>query len=101
MLLLSSLLKRFVRTGTLNVIDATGQRHRFGGSPGPVVTFRLHDKSVANRLFWNPDLGLGEAYMDGTLTFEDCTLHDFLHLFNLNRRSLAHHPLQAVLQSIS
>jgi cyclopropane-fatty-acyl-phospholipid synthase len=101
MLLLSTLLKRFVQIGTLNVIDATGRRHVFSGSPGPVVTFRLHDAAVANRLFWNPDLGLGEAYVDGMLTFEDCTLHDFLHLFNLNRRSLASHPLQAVLQSVS
>ena len=39
--------------------------------------------------------------MDGTLTFEDCSLHDFLHLFNINRRSLGTHPLQAVLRSIS
>lgn len=101
MLLLSGLLKRFVQTGTLAVIDHRGKRHVFAGAPGPAATFRLHDPSVAAKLFWNPDLGLGEAYMDGTLTFEDCTLRDFLHLFNLNRRSLGTHPLQAMLQSIS
>ncbi len=101
MLLLSHLLKRFVRTGTLNVIDPSGKRHVYGGTPGPIVTFRLHDDAVASKIFWNPDLGLGEAYMDGTLTFEDCTLKDFLQLFNLNRQSLGTHPLQAVLRSIS
>jgi cyclopropane-fatty-acyl-phospholipid synthase len=101
MLLLSNLLKRFVQTGTLTVIDHRGKRYVFEGAPGPVVTFRLHDPAVAAKLFWNPDLGLGEAYMDGTLTFENCTLHDFLHLFNLNRRSLGTHPLQALLQSVS
>jgi len=101
MFLLANLLERFVRTGTLNVIDAHGRYHVFGGTPGPVVTLRLHDDSVANKLFWNPDLGLGEAYMDGTLTFEGCTLRDFLHLFNLNRRTLGTHPLQAALRAIS
>ncbi|MBL8852141.1 MAG: class I SAM-dependent methyltransferase [Planctomycetaceae bacterium] len=101
MRLLSNLLKRFVQVGTLTVVDHRGKRHVFAGAPGPVVTFHLHDPAVANKLFWNPDLGLGEAYMDGALTFEDCTLRDFLHLFNLNRRSLGTHPLQAVLQSIS
>ncbi len=101
MRLLSNLLSRFVKTGTLNVVDARGKRHVFGGTPGPIVTLRLHDDAVANKIFWNPDLGLGEAYMDGTLTFENSTLHDFLHLFNVNRQSLGTHPLQAVLRSIS
>lgn len=101
MFLLSHLLRRFVKTGTLNVIDARGRRHVFGGTPGPVVTFRLHDDAVAGKLFRNPDLALGEAYMDGTLTFEDCTLHDFLELFNRNRRSLGTHPLQRVLRAVS
>jgi cyclopropane-fatty-acyl-phospholipid synthase len=101
MLLLSHLLERFVQTGTLSVIDANGKRHVFGGAAGPVVTFRLHDRSLPRKLFFNPDLALGEAYMDGTLTFEEGTLHDFLHLFNLNRTSLGTHPLQAVLRVIS
>jgi cyclopropane-fatty-acyl-phospholipid synthase len=96
---LSHLLRRFIQTGTLNVIDARGNHHVFRGAPGPIVTFRLHDPALPRKLFWNPDLALGEAYMDGTLTFEDCTLHDFLKLFNLNRRSLGTHPLQAVLRA--
>jgi cyclopropane-fatty-acyl-phospholipid synthase len=101
MLLLSHLLERFVQNGTLSVIDANGKRHVFGGAPGPVVAFRLHDRSLPRKLFFNPDLALGEAYMDGTLTFEEGTLHDFLQLFNLNRSSLGTHPLQAVLRVIS
>lgn len=101
MFLLSHLLKRFVKTGTLIVIDADGKRHTFAGEEGPRVTFRITDKKLYRRMFFNPDLSLGEGYMDGTLQFVDCTIYDFLYLFNLNRRSLGTHPLQSVMRKIS
>jgi cyclopropane-fatty-acyl-phospholipid synthase len=101
MFLLSHLLRRFVRTGTLTVIDAEGTAHRFGGTPGPVAAIRLHDRSLARRLFFRPEMAVGEAYMDGTLTFEGCTLHDFFHLFGVNRGSLTGYPLQSVLRWLS
>lgn len=99
MFLLSHLLRRFVRTGTLRVI-ASGKLHVFAGAPGPVVTLRLHQRSLAFKLFFNPELTAGEAYVDGTLTFEDCTLYDFLHLFSLNRLALGAYPLQAALRRL-
>ena len=41
---LSHMLKSFVRTGTLKVIDADGKTHVFAGKPGgPDVTMRLTD----------------------------------------------------------
>lgn len=98
---LNHLLRRFIQVGTLNVIDASGKRHVFRGSPGPNVTFRLTDKRLYRRMFFNPDLALGEGYMDGTLIFEDSTIYDFLHLFNLNRMSLGAYPLQSVVRKIS
>lgn len=101
MFLLSHLLKRFVKIGTLTVIDAHGHRHVFRGEAGPQVTFRMTDKTLHRRMFFNPDLALGEGYMNGTLQFEDCTIYDFLHLFNLNRLSLGAYPLQSVVRKIS
>jgi cyclopropane-fatty-acyl-phospholipid synthase len=101
MYLLSHMLKGFVRTGTLNVIDAEGKRHVFSGQPGPEVTFRLHDKSLYSKLFFNPEMGAGEGYMDGTLTFENCSLADFLRFFSINRLALGSYPLQAFLRKIS
>ena len=101
MYLLSHMLRGFVQTGTLNVIDADGKRHVFSGQPGPEVTFRLHDKTLYKRLFLNPEMGAGEGYMDGTLTFEDCTLRDFLSFFSINRLALGSYPLQAFLRKIS
>jgi cyclopropane-fatty-acyl-phospholipid synthase len=101
MYLLSHMLKGFVQTGTLNVIDADGKRHEFSGRSGPKVTFRLHDKALYTKLFFNPEMGAGEGYMDGTLTFENCSLADFLSFFSINRLALGSYPLQAFLRKIS
>ena len=100
MFLLSHLLRRFVRTGTLRVIDAGGKMRIFAGAPGPIVTFRLHTRSLPYKIFFNPELSVGEAYMDGTLTLEGCTLYDFLHIFAINRAALGAYPLQAVLRRL-
>ena len=101
MLLLSHMLKSFVRSGTLTVIDADGRRHVFAGTPGPTATMRLTDRSLYRKLFFNPELHAGEAYMDGRLTFEPSSLRDFLTLFSVNRLSLGSYPLQKALRRIS
>ena len=98
---LSHMLKSFVRIGTLTVIDASGRIHVFAGAPGPRATIRLTDRSLYRKLFFNPELHAGEAYMDGRLSFEGSTLRDFLTLFSVNRLSLASYPLQQVLRRIS
>ena len=98
---LSHMLRSFVRIGTLRVIDADGRAHVFSGVPGPSVTMRLTDRSLYRKLFLNPELHAGEAYMDGRMRFEDSTLRDFLTLFSVNRLSLGNQPLQKVLRRIS
>lgn len=99
---LSRLLRSFIKTGTLNVIDADGKRHVFAGRPGPSVTVRISDRALYTRLFLNPGLIVGEAYMDGTLSFEDGSgLRDFLNLFSLNRSSFSAHPMQKVIRAVS
>ena len=99
---LSHMLKRFVRQGRLRVYDPEGKLHVFEGpEPGPEVTMRLSDPSLIRRLFLNPELGAGEGYMDGTLTFEDSGLADFLTLFSQNRYNLSSYPLQVQLQKLS
>lgn len=101
MKLLGNMLKRFVQRGTLRVFDAEGQLFEFAGSPEPVATIRLHDPALPMKLFRNPELHAGEAYMNGTLTFDDCSLEDFLGLFSINRATIASYPLQSVLRRIS
>jgi cyclopropane-fatty-acyl-phospholipid synthase len=90
MRLLSRLLNTFVRTGTLRLHDAGGTLHTFGDGGPPQVTIRLHERSLHWRLALNPELYAAEAYMDGTLTFEDGGgVHDLLYLFSINRGGLA------------
>lgn len=103
MYLLSNMLKSFVRKGTLRVIDANGKLHVFKGTPdGPTVTMKLHDRKLHQKIFFKPELGVGEGYMDGTLTFEEgSTLYDFLYLFSINRLSLGSYPLQRTLRKVS
>lgn len=85
MWLLSLSLRHLIRRGTLAVIDASGGEHVFEGSEGPSVTMRLHDHRVATRLAINPELYLGEAYTDGTVTIEDGDIYDLINLVALSR----------------
>ena len=85
---LSHMLNSFVRVGTLKVVDAKGRVHVFAGAPGPKVTMKLTDPTLYRRLFLNPELHAGEAYMDGRMRFPDSSLRDFLTLFSVNRLSL-------------
>ncbi len=96
MLLLANLLKGFVQRGRLRLFDARGKLHEFGDDGGEVqVTLRLHNRAVYRKLFLNPELAAAEAYMEGTLTFEDgSAIYDLLYLFSINRPSLGAHPVQ-------
>ncbi len=99
---LSRMLEAFVKLGTLTVIDATSGTHVFGGArPGPAVTMRLDDATLYRKLFFNPELHAGEAYMDGRLSFPGSSLRDFLTLFSLNRQTLAGQPTQRLLRRVS
>ncbi len=85
MKLLNAMLTRIIKTGTLEVVDAEGNLHRYGATPEPFARVRLHDRALYKALVWNPDLKAGEAYMDGTLNIEQGSLRDFLTLFAINR----------------
>ena len=102
MRLLSNLLTRFINKGSLRFYDAAGKLHVFGGKePGPVVTARMHDALLEKKLFVNPELYAAEAYMDGTLTFEEgSSIHDFVTLFSVNRQSLYRYGSQKLMRRI-
>jgi cyclopropane-fatty-acyl-phospholipid synthase len=88
-MLLGFLLRHLIVKGTLRIVDARGTIHSFAGDiPGPTVTLKLHDPKLERRLFFNPRLYLGEAYMDGSATIEDGDIYDFL-LFVGENQALA------------
>ncbi len=83
-MLLARLLKRAIRTGDLELIDACGRRYRFGDRTAPHVCVALHQRRLHGALALRPTLRIGEAYMDGTLTIEKGDLRGFLTIVGKN-----------------
>lgn len=76
---------RFVQAGRLHVALPDGTRHAFGpGSGGPEISIALTDPALPTKIVLNPDLAVGEAYMDGTLMIEGDDLRGFLRLMIRN-----------------
>lgn len=95
------MLNRFIRVGTLRIVTWDGCVHEFVGSSDPTVTIAIHDPRVPFRLARNAYLYLGEAYMDGTLTVEDGTIHDFLDLCGRNLERCYTLPFHGVLLRVN
>jgi len=74
-----------VKAGDLTVVDAQGKVHHFGvAGQLPKSVVKLHDPALHYKLCFYPELYLGEAYMDGTLTLEEGDLRDFLTILAKN-----------------
>jgi cyclopropane-fatty-acyl-phospholipid synthase len=80
----TAVLEAIMRKGSLALIDASGRRWTFGDGTPPVSTVRLKSRSLNRRLAFNPGLGLGEAYMDGSLVVEDGSVYDFIAVLARN-----------------
>ena len=74
------MLTSLLRKGTLELHMPDGRIGRYGDGGAPEVTVRLHDPAILPRLMRNPDLAVGEGYMDGTLTIDGDDLHGFLEI---------------------
>jgi cyclopropane-fatty-acyl-phospholipid synthase len=78
--LLEIALSRIVRKGTLVVLTASGHSFTVGNGDDPKVKIRFADTAGEWALCLDPELKLGELYMDGRLTVERGSLFDFLQL---------------------
>jgi cyclopropane-fatty-acyl-phospholipid synthase len=77
--MLQVLLNKMVKVGDLTLHLPNGKTVHAGDGTGAPVAIRLNGKGL-RRLVGNPSLGLGEAYMDGDLTFEKGQLWDLLEI---------------------
>jgi cyclopropane-fatty-acyl-phospholipid synthase len=77
------MLRRFVRIGRLTVTEDGGGPVDYGDGTGPRVAVRFA-KGWGLRIVLNPDLALGEAYMDGGMVIEEGDLWDLLELIGRN-----------------
>ena len=78
--LLVAMLEKMFRTGTLAVHFPDGSSDTFGDGTGKTVTVRLTDPDLPRRILLNPEMAVGEAYMDATLTIDDDNLRGLLAL---------------------
>lgn len=82
--LLSVFLERLIKNGLLVIVCPDGRVVCHGDTSSSPVTVRYHARTLARRLLINPDLALGEAYMDGTLTVDNDDLYGLIELLVIN-----------------
>lgn len=91
--LLCRFLARSIETGTLILILPDGTRREFGEGEPNVIAVITQIRSL-RRIAANPDLALGEAYMDGTLRFDQGDIYDLLNLVLGNLGDATQSPLR-------
>jgi cyclopropane-fatty-acyl-phospholipid synthase len=78
--ILDTVFRRVVRQGLLEVQWARGETTRYGAGEDRPVRLVIADSRTQWRLALNPELYLGEAYMDGGIRVENGSLYDLLAL---------------------
>ncbi len=81
---LEATLRRIVVDGSLTVVDAQGQRYQFGNGSGGPVAIRLTDRAIERSIAFDPQLALGEAYMQGRLIVEQGGIYELLDILMRN-----------------
>lgn len=91
--LLGGFLNRSIKTGTLILTFPDGSRRRFGGGD-PQVAVTITRENTLRRITLNPDLAVGEAYMDGSLRIDRGDIYGFLDLVMGNLGPVTKSPLR-------
>src|SRR5882762_245176 len=76
--LLRYFLGQFIRRGTMTFTAASGMKFTCGDGTGRPVSARFLNPRTERRILLNPELALGEAYMDGTFVVENGSIADAL-----------------------
>jgi cyclopropane-fatty-acyl-phospholipid synthase len=78
--LLFIFLRRFIRRGSFTVTTARGRTRTFGDGTGARIAVRFTSAAAQGAVLFDPELKLGEAYMDGTLIVEQGSIAEVLAL---------------------
>ena len=78
--LLFIFLRQFIRCGSFKVTTARGRTCTFGDGKGVPVAVRFTSAAAQRGVLFDPELKLGEAYMDGTFIVEQGSMADVLAL---------------------
>lgn len=86
--LLAALIEKTIKRGTLSFFDSrSGKTISFGDGNEPEVLIGV-TAAGATRIATNPDLALGEAYMDGSLTVLSGDVRALFDVIFLNQEAL-------------
>jgi cyclopropane-fatty-acyl-phospholipid synthase len=78
--LLEWVVGHIVRSGNLTIVSASGRTLTFGDGTGTPVVGRFTSRAWQIRTLLDPELRLGEAYMDGGFVMERGSIAEFLDL---------------------
>jgi cyclopropane-fatty-acyl-phospholipid synthase len=76
--LLRSFLSRFIRRGSMTFITADSDKFSCGDGTGEPVRARFLTSDAERRILLNPELALGEVYMEGSFVIEQGSIADAL-----------------------
>jgi cyclopropane-fatty-acyl-phospholipid synthase len=76
--LLRYFLNQFIRRGAMTFTTASGAKFSCGDGTGEPVSVRFMTTDAERRILLDPELGLGEVYMDGTFVVENGSIADVL-----------------------
>jgi cyclopropane-fatty-acyl-phospholipid synthase len=76
--LLRYFLNQFIRRGAMTFTTASGAKFSCGDGTGEPVAVRFLTTDAERRVLLNPELGLGEVFMDGTFVVENGSIADVL-----------------------
>lgn len=94
-------LKKVSFKGKLDIVDCKSKIHSFGTST-PYVKIKLKNKSIERKIFLNPALYIGEAYMTKELVVEKGSVEDFISIItNIYDDVISTNWLQRFLNNIS
>ena len=99
--MLFSILKKISFKGKIDIIDCKGKIHSFGAST-PYVKIKFKNKSIERKIFFNPALYIGEAYMTKELIIERGTVKDFIDIITSSYYDVvSNHWLHRLFNNIS
>ncbi|WP_018184224.1 SAM-dependent methyltransferase [Kaistia granuli] len=78
--LLINYLSGVLKHGSLEIVDAKGTLHSFGDGSGTPVRVRFTSPAAERAVMLNPELKLGETFMQGGFVVERGSIYDFLEV---------------------
>jgi cyclopropane-fatty-acyl-phospholipid synthase len=78
--LLRYFLQQFIRRGAMTFTTASGAKFSCGDGTGAPVSVRFLTTDAERKVLLNPELALGELYMEGTFVVENGTIADALEI---------------------